>query len=321
MKSKKQKVYKMKGCSSKSRKSRSGGSTNLADYNLAYPAKGITFLPNPALAYTGTSASTGASAMTGGSSNLACRGDTNVNGQSTRDVLAYTGTSSSSAYPSQGPPPASQNWLGSQMTRGGGSLVGGSCNCGMPILQGGSHRSSCKCSGCKSGQKGGNGLPYGQGLPEMRGAPYPNGLTGSPWKPPIANWPGVDGISGDRNHLSYNTYSPNDVSRQMVDVGANPPFSMMGGASRCASTGAMMGGVMLGTSGSRRKTSRRKGGRKGKKGGGFSNFITQDFLNLGRQVQNNLGTTYNALNGYAAPVSPLPWKDQLPNTYNRHPIF
>jgi len=177
----------------------------------------------------------------------------------------------------------------------------------MPILQGGSHRSSCKCSGCRNGQKGGNGLPYGQGLPEMRGAPYPNGLTGSPWKPPIPNWPGVDGISGDRNHLSYNTYSPNDVSRQMVDVGANPPFS--GGASKGAK---------------RRKTSRKKmgGGKgKGRRGGGFSNFITQDFINLGRQVQNNLGTTYNALNGYAAPVSPLPWKDQLPNTYNRHPIF
>ena len=80
MKSKKQKMYKMKGCSSKSRKSRSGGScsgsTNLADFNFAYPAKGISFLPNPALDYTGH----------GGSSNLACRGDTNVNGQSTRDV-------------------------------------------------------------------------------------------------------------------------------------------------------------------------------------------------------------------------------------------
>ena len=300
MKSKKQTMYKMKGCSSKSRKSRSGGSTNLADYNLAYPAKGITFLPNPALAYTG--ASTG-----GGASNLACRGDTNVNGQSTRDVLAYTGTGS--AYPSQGPPPASQNWLGSQMTGGSGGLVGGSCNCGMPILQGGSHRSSCKCSACRKGQKGGNGLPYGQGLPEMQGARYPNGLTGSPWKPPIPDWPGVDGISGDRNHLSYNTYSPNDVSRQMVDVGANPPFSMMGGT--------------------RRRTRTKKMGRRGNKGirgrgargGSFSNFITQDFVNLGRQVQNNLGTTYNALNGYAAPVSPLPWKDQLPNTYNRHPTF
>lgn len=302
MKSKKQKMYKMKGCFSKSRKSRSGGScyssssssgssTNLADYNLAYPAKGITFLPNPALAYTGASAGR----MTGGSSNLACMGDTNVNGQSTTDVLAYTGTNS--AYPSQGPPPASQNWLGSQMS-------GGSCNCSMPILQGGSHRSSCKCSGCRNGQKGGNGLPYGQGLPEMRGAPYPNGLTGSPWKPPIANWPGVNGISGDRNHLSYNTYSPNDVSRQMVDVGANPPFS--GGASRGAR---------------RTRRTRKMGRRKGKRGGGFSNFLTQDFVNLGRQVQNNLGTTYNALNGYAAPVSPLPWKDQLPNTYNRHPNF
>lgn len=291
----KQKMYKMKGCSSKRRSSGSSGgsgsSVNLADYDLAYPAKGITFLPNPALAYTGK--------MSGGasSSNLACIGDTNVNGQSTRDVLAYTGTGSpiSSAYPSRGPPPASQNWLGSQMN--GGSLVGGSCNCSLPILQGGSsHRSSCKCSMCKNGQKGGNGLPYGQGLPEMPGAPYPNGLTGAPWKPPIPDWPGVDGISGDRNHLSYNTYSPNDVSRQMVDTGANPPFSIGGS----------------------RKTRRR--GRKGKyskKGGVLSNFLSQDFVNLGRQVQFDLGSTYNALNGYSAPVNPLPWRDQLPNTYNR----
>jgi hypothetical protein len=291
--SKRQKMYKMKGCSLKKRTGGSSSSVNLADYNLAYPAKGITFLPNPALAYTGKMS-------TGGSSKLACRGDTNVNGQSTRDVLAYTGTGSpfSSAYPSPGPPPASQNWLGSQMNGGGEGMEGGSCNCGSPILQGGSHRSSCKCSACKNVQKGGNGLPYGQGLPEMRGAPYPNGLTGAPWKPPIANWPGVNGISGDRNHLSYNTYSPNDVSRQMVATGANPPFSI---------GGSRIGG----------KTRRRKG-KYSKKGGVLSNFISQDFVNLGRQFKFDLGSTYNALNGYSAPVNPLPWKDQFPNTMGRH---
>lgn len=283
-KSSKQKIYKMKGCSQKTRKYRSssGGSsfsTNLANNNLAYPGKGITFLPNPALAYTGK----------GGSSNLAC------NGGPSQAPLAYTGNTNGQnpAYPSSGPPAASQNWLGSQQNGGCGCGLnlmqkGGSCNsCGMNYLvkSGGSnHRSSCKCSSCKKvQQKGGNGLPYGQGLPQMKDIPYPNGLAGSPWKPPIPNWPGVDGVSGGRNHLSYNTYSPNDVSRQMVSTGANPPFSVGGS-----------------------KTKKRK-----QKGGVFSNFLAQDLTNLGRSFQFNLGSAYNALNGYAAPVNPLPWKDQL----------
>jgi len=285
--SKRQKMYKMKGCSSKRRKGGSCSSVNLADYNLAYPAKGITFLPNPALAYTGGGTSI---------SNLACKGDSSSSASS-KDVLAYTGPSS--AYPSQGPIPASQNWLGSQ-------LKGGSCNCGLPILQGGSHRNSCKCTMCKKGQNGGNGLPYGQGLPEMKDIPYPSGLTGSPWKPPIPNWPGVDGVSGNRNHLSYNTYSPNDVSRQMVNVGANPPFSIGGGDARIKSKTTKKSKTM------------KKGKKKSlKKGGSLSNFLSQDLINLGRQAQFDLGSSYNALNGYAAPVNPLPWKDQLPNTIIR----
>jgi hypothetical protein len=43
----------------------------------------------------------------------------------------------------------------------------------------------------------------------------------------------------------------------------------------------------------------------------MSNFIGQDLLNLGRQFQYGVGSTYNAMRGYAAPVNPLPWKDQL----------
>ena len=267
--SKKQNFYKMKGCSRKSRKNHLGG-TNLADYNLAYPAKGVHFLPNPYLAYTGK----------GGKSNLACSDD-----GLTKAPLAYTGNNNTNganpAIPSTGPPAASQNWLGSQQN--------GGCNCGLnfAVKSGGgsrsfSHRNSCKCSACKNKnrQKGGNGLPYGQGLPEMKGAPYPNGLAGSPWKPPIADWPGVNGVSGSSNHLSYNTYLPNDVSRQMIATGANPPFSV-------------------------------GGGKRGKKGGTYSNFLMQDLINLGRQVQFGFGTTYNALNGYQAPVNPLPWKGQM----------
>ena len=268
--SKKQKIYKMKGCSKKTRKNHLGGynPSLLADYGLAYPGNDVKFVPNPHLAYTGK----------GGKSNLACSDGL------TQAPFAYTGNTntnaSNPAYPSTGPQAASQNWLGSQQN--------GGCNCGLNFLvKGGSsssHRASCKCSMCKNkrnSQKGGNGLPYGQGLPEMSGSPYPNGLVGAPWKPPIPDWPGVNGISGDHNHLSHNTYSPNDVSRQMVSTGANPPFSIGGGK------------------------------KKAKKGGDFSNFLQQDFVNLGRQLQFNMGSAYNAINGYQAPVNPLPWKDQL----------
>jgi hypothetical protein len=125
-------------------------------------------------------------------------------------------------------------------------------------------------SGGKKSQCGGN-----------PGIPYPNGLAGSPWTPAISGWPGVDGIQGDRNHFPLNTYK-NDISRQMVDVGPNPPF-VVGGR--------------------KRRTQKQRGGT-------LSNFLTQDLVNLGRQVQFGVGSAYNALSGYSAPVNPLPWKDQ-----------
>jgi hypothetical protein len=54
----KQKVYKMKGCSKKNRKNYLGGS---ADVNLAYTGNGgITTVPNPFLAYTGKGGNTDA---------------------------------------------------------------------------------------------------------------------------------------------------------------------------------------------------------------------------------------------------------------------
>jgi hypothetical protein len=89
-----------------------------------------------------------------------------------------------------------------------------------------------------------------------------------------------------------NTYD-NDVQTQMINTSAQPPGSV-GGRRR------------------RKKMSRRRY----KKGGSASNTIAQDFINFGRQFSNSLGTTYNALNGYAAPVSPMPWKGQLANTQN-----
>lgn len=43
-------------------------------------------------------------------------------------------------------------------------------------------------------------------------------------------------------------------------------------------------------------------------GGSLSNTISQDFVNLGRQLQYGLGSTFNALSGQSGSVNPLPWK-------------
>ena len=114
------------------------------------------------------------------------------------------------------------------------------------------------------------------------GLAYPNGLTGQPWGGNL-QWPGTTNIGGNNNHYSLNTYAPHDVSRQMLAAGANPPFS----------------GVI-------------KGGRRRKqKGGGLSNFLFQDLVNVGRLGQFGLGSTYNTLKGFEPSSNPLPWKGQL----------
>ena len=56
------------------------------------------------------------------------------------------------------------------------------------------------------------------------------------------------------------------------------------------------------------KTSSLSASTKNKKGGAL---IPQDLINLGRDLTFNLGSAYNALNGYKAPVNPIPYKDQL----------
>ena len=147
--------------------------------------------------------------------------------------------------------------------------------CALGFMAGGGHRKGCKCSPCKSKMSGGGNMPY------------PNGLVGSPWTPSVGGWPGVDGIGGDRNYYPNNTYN-NDISRQILDIGANPPYQGFKGGK-----------------GTRKRRQR---------GGTTSNFLGQDLINLGRQFQYGLGSAYNALAGYPAPVNPMPWKGQLPNT-------
>jgi len=281
-----QKVYKMKGCSKKTRKNYLGGSVSSgADINLAYPGSDVKTAPNPFLAYTGR-----------GGSALATM-TTNINGAN--KTIPNTG-------PPVGIPTAPVNQAGSQK--------GGNCGCGLPLMKGGTcstcaagmpnpllmkggrrkkggcgalcgvgfmvggkmHRLGCKCSTCKlnkSVQMGGN-----------PGIPYPNGLVGAPWTPEIGGWPGVSGVQGGSNYIPPNSYQP-DIQTAIISAGAQRPFSVGG-----------------------KRRSRKQ------RGGTLSNFLGQDLINLGRQFQFNLGSAYNGLAGYAAPTNPMPWKGQLPNT-------
>ena len=281
---KRQRIYKMKGCSKKNKKFFLGGT------NLAYPSSSVPTIPPP-LAYTGKGGST---------------------------VMPTNTDAANPALPNTGPKPMSLNWIGSQTTSGG-SMKGGNYGCGIPVMSGGTCM-SCQyplmTGGCcgesqPSAMTGGNcgpscALGY-QAAGKRRtnkgkkramkggnpGIPYPNGLVGKSWTPAISGWPGVDGISGNRNFLANNTYNT-DISRQMVSPGANPPFI---------------------TGGKKQQKSRLNRTRT-QRGGTLSNFLAQDLINLGRQVQFGLGSAYNAFAGYSAPVNPLPWKDQLVNTPN-----
>ena len=290
-----QKIYKMRGCSTNcTRKHRHrhrhkgsylGGNNSRVlggDFNLAYPYKG-PIAQNTALAYTGKGGYRCQNGVFPQPSNLAVT-TSNMNG-------------ANPLYPNTGPPPNGFNFLNPlNQQRGGG------CGCGgTPFMSGGGsrrnrrgsqkHRHHCRCSVCKMKMmkksrmmKGGGGCQTSN-----NGIPYPNGLVGSAYVN-SRNLPGANGIPGDANYYSNNTYN-NDVSRQMIDVGANPPFL----------------GFLGFKGGKRNKTMKTKK----QCGGTLTNFLGQDLINLGRQLTHGVGTTFNALNGYPASASPLPWKDQL----------
>jgi hypothetical protein len=113
----------------------------------------------------------------------------------------------------------------------------------------------------------------------------PGPFVGQAWSPSISNWPGTDGVSNNRNYLANNLYANGD------------PQTMM-----------KLGG-----------SKRRKHKGKGLKGG--AGLIPQDLVNLGRDASFNLQSAYNALNGYAAPTSPLPYKDQLSSSISANRII
>tara|TARA_B100001063_G_C16620582_1_gene480519 strand:+ start:98 stop:886 length:789 start_codon:yes stop_codon:yes gene_type:complete len=146
--------------------------------------------------------------------------------------------------------------------------------------------------------------------------PAANGLLGNAWTPSVGSWPGVDGNPNNGNHLGYNKYD-NDISRQMKDVGAAYPYTYMNGGKRRSNTKntlrnikKMSKNVRKNKSKKNRHSRKNKNKHGKKKGGGINNYLIQDFVNLGRNVKYNMGSTWNALNGYTAPVNPNPWEDQ-----------
>ena len=116
----------------------------------------------------------------------------------------------------------------------------------------------------------------GCGLGTQSGGSSNSALIGNPWTADISNWPGVQGVPGVSNHYNLNEYKSFDPQTQM-------------GSER-----AQYGGT-----------------RKTKRGGGL---IPHDLVNKGRNMMFVVGSAYNSLSGYQAPVNPLPYKNQLMNT-------
>ena len=108
--------------------------------------------------------------------------------------------------------------------------------------------------------------------------PIPGPFVGQSWNYPVNSWPGVNGVGGDRNYLPYNKYLTDPQTAMKLNGGKK----------------------------NRNKTKTKQ---RTKKGG----LLPQDLVNLGRDIGYNMGSAYNALNGYPAPVNPLPYKDQLTN--------
>ena len=270
---KKQKLYKMKGCSKKNNSKRTKCKSRTRKYltgGLAYTGNPQIPQSNPFLAYTGKGGST--------ADNISLPAKYDIMNPNTN--LPSNPYVANPALPNKGPIPLLKSNIptnmGSQMyggkNYGGKNYRGGNCGTCQNIMTGG----GCGCNIFSGGnkQKGGQTID-------------PQGLLGEPWGTTPLKWPDVDAISGNRNYLPYNNYKV-DPQTSLISVGANPPFLFGGRKNRLL--------------------------KRRQKGGTDSNLLSQDFLNLGRQIQYGIGSAYNAINGYAAPTPVLPWQGQLPRT-------
>jgi len=243
---------------------------------------------NSYLAYTGKPIATQSNpflAYTGGSNS-----SDNIELPPSVDVMSPNNMSGlyggNPALPNRGPETLPTSTIPTNMASF--KFGGGSCGSCTNVMTGG---------GCGCGLlTGGKYKKKVDGRKNLKGGKTidPQGLVGSPWTPKSATWPEVYGVDGNRNYLAYNNLKV-DPQTALISFGANNPF-LYGGKKN-------------------RRTKRRR-----QKGGTLSNFLGQDFINLGRQIQYNMGSTYNALNGYPSPTPVLPWQGQLPRTPNLNTI-
>ena len=143
---------------------------------------------------------------------------------------------------------------------------------GAPIL--GTAQNGGNCNACSNSPVMTGGSFY------KPAAPMPGPFIGQAWSPSVSSWPGVDGISNNRNFLADNLYNAGD------------PQTMM-----------KLGG--------KRMNKRIRGG----------GLIPQDLVNLGRDASFNFKSVYNTLNGYSAPIDPLPYKDQLSSSISANRLI
>ncbi len=161
----------------------------------------------------------------------------------------------------------------------------GNCYLGRRLTRKHKGGSGCGPNGCPIApmswsqmQKfGGTSFKAGSNLKGGSNMSIPGPFVGQPW---TANaWPGQNGVANDNNYLaSYKDVVANDPSyHQSMNASG---YNKVGGYKKHS--------VSI-------------------KGGGL---IPQDLVNLGRGLMYNVNTAYNALNGYKAPVNPLPYIQQ-----------
>ena len=211
----KQRPYKMKGCSKRSRKRNYLGGTY-----LGYTGEKSAPVNNPFLAYTSG----------GGMSRAYPSPGLDPDGFNFLNPQPPNGGGYGRMMGGQR---GGDCGCGSPLIGGGQS--GGGCGCGSPLMGGGSmwHGKDCMCDTCKSKTMKGGTMSY------------PNGLIGKPWGGAIQQWPGVDGVDGGRNHLGYNTYSPVDISRQMKFVSASGGGKKKKTRKRKAQKGGFIGNDLI----------------------------------------------------------------------------
>lgn len=117
-------------------------------------------------------------------------------------------------------------------------------------------------------------------------------LVGSPWTP--KNLPGLDGIGGNNNYYSLNTYKV-DVPLMMKVTGGKRSDRKR--SDRKKRTKKQKGGYLYGDKNDDKSKN---------KGGG----VYQSLNNLGRDAMFNVQSAYNTLSAEKLPISPSPVEDQ-----------